>query len=191
MEAGRVDAEIIGFVGGVVSRRAAAARAEHGFEAGEGFVELIGIAERSLEEAELVRLGTARFGAEADGDDGRFGLEIFEMRVEHPEKCVDVARGRRDREGAFVFGAVGEMEREAELLGDEVNAFEAIGKLIEKSAQDKKQRLQRFDFISEFWWKPTTDSERKLALLKAAENSEAPEADPTATAAVSGTSEVQ
>ncbi len=58
-----------------------------------------------------------------------------------------------------------------------------------ENQQDFKQpeQLRRFDFVLEFWWKPTTETERE----KAQELAAAVEADPTATAALTGTSEVQ
>ena len=93
VETGWIDAEVIGFVGGVVGGCATAVGAEEGFEAGEGFVELIGVAQGNLKEAELMGLRAARFGAKAEGDDGRFGGEIFQMRVKHSEESVHVARG--------------------------------------------------------------------------------------------------
>ena len=42
------------------------------------------------------------------------------------------------------------MEGEADFLGDEVNAFEAVGKLIEEPAQDEEERFEGFDFFFEF-----------------------------------------
>lgn len=53
------------------------------------------------------------------------------------------------------------------------------------------EQIQRFDFTLEFWWRPTTESDRKRAIDAAKQNGEGAEADPTATAAVSGTNEVQ
>jgi type IV pilus assembly protein PilM len=51
--------------------------------------------------------------------------------------------------------------------------------------------LRRFKFTLEFWWKPTTESDRQKALAAAAENPPA-EADPAATASLTGTNnEVQ
>jgi hypothetical protein len=49
-------------------------------------------------------------------------------------------------------------------------------------------QLRRFDFTLEFWWRPATETDRILALERAAQ---AGEPDATATAAVTGTNEVQ
>ena len=118
VEARGFEVEVVGFVGGFVDGGAGAAGAEEGFETGEGFEELIGIAEGGLEEAELMVLRAGGLGAESDGDDGGVGLEVFQMRVEHAEKGVHVSRGRGDGEGALVGSAGGELERELQFLRD-------------------------------------------------------------------------
>ena len=46
-----------------------------------------------LEETELMRLRATGFGAEGEGDDGRFGGEVFQMRVKHSEESIHVPRG--------------------------------------------------------------------------------------------------
>jgi type IV pilus assembly protein PilM len=53
------------------------------------------------------------------------------------------------------------------------------------------ETIRRFDFTLEFWWHPTTESDRQKALALAAESAPA-DADPTATASLNGTNnEVQ
>jgi len=66
----------------------------------------------------------------------------------------------------------------------------AVGK---ENQQNFKQpeTIRRFEFTLEFWWKPTTESDRQKAPAAAAETAPA-EADPAATASLNGTSnEVQ
>jgi type IV pilus assembly protein PilM len=64
----------------------------------------------------------------------------------------------------------------------------AIGR---ENTQNFKQpeQLQRFDFTIELWWRPATEADRKAALAEAAKSGGT--ADSTATAAISGTNEVQ
>ena len=58
-----------------------------------------------------------------------------------------VARFIRRRE--FVLWRIGKSEAKDQLLGDEVKRAESPGELLEKSLQDEKERLGRFDFVLE------------------------------------------
>src|SRR4051812_37407205 len=96
METRRFDVKIVGFIRSFIRRRARAIRSEQSLKARERFVKLIRIAQAGLEQTELMTLCARGFGAQRDTDDWRVGLQIFQMRVEHPKKRVDVARRRRN-----------------------------------------------------------------------------------------------
>ena len=76
-----------------------------------------------------------RLCAQRDGNDRMLRAKILQMRVEHPEKRVDVARGRRNGEGALIFGAGFKRKGKFDFLGDEVNRFKAMSELVEKAAK--------------------------------------------------------
>src|SRR5262249_1898881 len=71
---------------------------DHRGQSRQRFVELMRIPERGLEQSKLLRYRPDRFGAERDGNDRMLGLKIFEVRLQHPEKKIDLVGRLRDLE---------------------------------------------------------------------------------------------
>jgi hypothetical protein len=123
---------------------------EKGLQAGEGFGELVGIAKALFKKIELVRARAGGPGFEFQADDGGLRSEIFQVRVQHPEKEIGFEGGLRKDEKPPVAGFVFEEEAEFELSGDEPEQIEAFGQLIQKAAEEEEQGFEGFDGMLEF-----------------------------------------
>src|SRR5256884_3922664 len=71
------------------------------------------------------------------------------MRVQHPEEHLDVIARLRNFKIMPVRVLVAKGNFQLELARDEVERFEPERELLQKTAQNKEQRLNRFDFIFE------------------------------------------
>src|SRR5476649_2687646 len=71
------------------------------------------------------------------------------MRVQHPKKHFAVIARFRNFKMMPVRVLVAEGDLQLELTRDEVEGFEPERELLQKTAQNEEQRLDRFDFIFE------------------------------------------
>src|SRR5438477_12738674 len=71
------------------------------------------------------------------------------MRVQHPEEHLDVIARLRNFKMMPVRVLVAKGNFQLKLARDEVERFELKRELLQKTAQNKEQRLNRFNFIFE------------------------------------------
>ena len=79
-----------------------------------------------------------------------FGPEGFEVGLEEAEQNIDRVGRIGNVKAMLVVGLVGKSEAKSELLRDEIERGEMQSELLEKTPQDKKERLGRFDLVIEF-----------------------------------------
>ncbi len=129
---------------------AKAVGADEDTDAGERFGETMRIAETGFEEPGLADQRPRWGQAEIDRDDRGSGLQRFEMGVQGPEKNLHVGGGLGQAEAAEVASVVLEPEHELDFGGNVVRGDQLARESIKKTAEDEKERLQRFDRILEF-----------------------------------------
>ena len=79
-------------------------------------VKLIRIAQRCFEQAKLLMRRLDRLYRQGNSDDRAFGLKLFEMRVQHPEKNFDVVCRFRDFKTSLVTAFVQNVSRSVNSL---------------------------------------------------------------------------
>ena len=131
-------------------RHADAVVADQRGQAGERLVKLVRIPERTFKKPELLARRTAGRGDELQADDGMLGGEAFQMRVQHAKKHLHVAGRGGDFEGARTAAAIRQIEPQRELRSHAIDRLQAQGELLEETAQQEKQRLERFDRVLKF-----------------------------------------
>lgn len=132
------------------ARCAGAIGPEQTCEARERFMELIGVAQRNFEEAELMVAGAARFRGECQRNDWGFGAHVFQMRMKHAEQCVDIASGSRHPKGVFVIFARLQANAQMQFAGHKVDDFEAPTKLFDEALEHEEEWLERFNRVFKF-----------------------------------------
>src|SRR5678816_3753129 len=82
---------------------------------------------------------------------GRALLELqgFEMRLQHAKEHLRIASRRWHREDALVRGVVFQRQGENEPCGDAMRRFQPERELLEKTPENEKQWLRRFDLVLE------------------------------------------
>jgi hypothetical protein len=122
-----------------------AIRPDEGAEPGEGFLELMRVAQGCLEEAELMLGGSGGFGLELDGGDGGFRPDAFEMRLEHAEEDIRATGGLGNAEPAFeqVAGFLPELQDQS--AHGFSRGFEPMFDGVHEPSEEEEQGFQRFD----------------------------------------------
>ena len=110
-------------------------------EPAERLAKAVWIAQRTLEELELLPFCERGRDEQAHARRRVVKPQPVEVRVDDAEKNVHIRSRRGHRECVRVRAAVCEHERERHAAGDTVHIAEARGELIEEAAHDEKQRL--------------------------------------------------
>ena len=131
--------EGIGMMRGVELRRAHLARAEQGLQPRECLRELLRIAQAAVEQVGLLGLRPHGTGGQFQPDDGGGRCEIFQVRVEHAEEQVHLARGLRNGEDAPVRFVALEMEHQPQFARDEIGAAPAAPRFVPETGAAKKE----------------------------------------------------
>src|SRR5438876_4824211 len=71
------------------------------------------------------------------------------MRLEHPEEKIDIVGRLRDFENALVDLRIRKSDPQGEFAGDEIDAAQSQGELLQKPAEHEQERLSCFDLMIE------------------------------------------
>src|SRR5207237_10885870 len=85
-----------------------------------------------------------------------FRFKILQVRLEHPEKKIDIIGRLRDFENPLVSASrtgicliIRKTDPERQFLRDQIDAAQSQRELLQKPAQDEEQRLRGFDLVIE------------------------------------------